>query len=67
MSEIDNRFEKYLQSDLAAKYGKTLSSAAAAFAEQDLAPYLSALDRDGYVILENLIDAEAVATLRSAV
>ncbi|MEM1436594.1 MAG: phytanoyl-CoA dioxygenase family protein [Pseudomonadota bacterium] len=67
MNVQDNRFETYFQADLAAKYRKTRSEAAAAYTEQDLAPYLSALERDGFVVLENLIDTETLASIRGAI
>lgn len=57
--------EVYLQSDLAGTYGFTHSAEAAAL-DQDMvdAQHTRLLD-DGYIILDNMLSAETVETLRS--
>ncbi len=67
MSPATNRFDANLQSDLAARYQKTLSSAAGVYGDAELAPHLDALARDGYVVLEGLIDAPTLSGIRDAV
>ncbi len=67
MNANTNRFEEYLGTDLASKYGKTVSDAANRYTEEELVPYLDALDRNGYVVLERLIDADAISAIRTAV